>query len=561
MGALFYSQTCYASGAMTPPTLRSIRLRPTLPQVLALATALLALLLYLATLAPSITWQNQGADSGELATAVAVGGVPHPPGFPTYILLGKAFQLLVPIEDIAYRLNVMSAVFGAITVGLTFLLTRTVLLIAQDAALPRSEIIRSGTAFLAATALATGPLLWSQATLAEVYTLNAALFALILFLALEWWRHRPTQGVSLRSGRRLLLAAFFLGLGLGNHPTLAVLLAIGVPTLLFTRLLRPHDWGWLGAALASGLLVYLYLPLAATGAPPVNWGQPSSLSGFAWTVSGAPYRRYFLSLPLSELPTRLVDWGDLLFQQYNLLGVLVGVLGTWHLWERARGLFLLSAGFIVLLGGYSVLYLSRDSFLYLIPAALVFALWMGVGAGWLLSLPGLGHLPSRLFSQARIQAILLAGLVALVPLLTLGLNIRGMNLSSDAEATQFADYVVQNVPPGSLVLTPSDQPKADQHLFALWYKVYAQDEGQEIVPVASPMLVYDWYWETLRANHPQAVPPLGTIQRDVPRLIQLISYNLPDRSVHLTYEDEIVKNVFQLEAQGELWQVQQKPEE
>src|SRR4029453_14995991 len=58
-------------------------------------------------------------DSGELAAAVHVVGIPHPPGYPLYVLLGKLFSVLAPVGKPAVRLNVFSAVCSGASV--TFL--------------------------------------------------------------------------------------------------------------------------------------------------------------------------------------------------------------------------------------------------------------------------------------------------------------------------------------------------------------------------------------------------------------------------------------------------------
>src|SRR5512136_2984111 len=84
----------------------------------AAALGLLAAAVYWLSLAPTITWQHDGADSGDLATAVAVGGVPHPSGYPTYLALAELFRVLPLGGDVAYRLNLMSAVCAAAAAGL-----------------------------------------------------------------------------------------------------------------------------------------------------------------------------------------------------------------------------------------------------------------------------------------------------------------------------------------------------------------------------------------------------------------------------------------------------------
>src|SRR6185436_5862821 len=73
----------------------------------------LTLLLYLLTLAPSVVTLFD--DSLEFQLVTYRLGIAHPTGYPLYTLLGKLFTFL-PIGNVAYRVNVMSAVFGAATV-------------------------------------------------------------------------------------------------------------------------------------------------------------------------------------------------------------------------------------------------------------------------------------------------------------------------------------------------------------------------------------------------------------------------------------------------------------
>src|SRR5688500_577949 len=63
---------------------------------------------YAYTLAPGITWANDGADSGDLVAATATLGVAHPTGYPAYLLLARLFQL-IPIGDLALRSTIFSA--------------------------------------------------------------------------------------------------------------------------------------------------------------------------------------------------------------------------------------------------------------------------------------------------------------------------------------------------------------------------------------------------------------------------------------------------------------------
>ena len=174
-----------------------------------------ALVVYARTLAPTLTWGHHGSDGGDLVTAVATAGVPHPTGYPTYTLLGRLF-LLIPWGDAAHRINLMSAVFAALAAGLLYLiLLRTFRLFKAQ---PPGLTARFAAA--AALSFAFAPLFWSQAVIAEVYTLNAFFIALVIYLVLRWME-RPDVRV-------LSAAALACGLGMGNHVTIVLL----VPALL-----------------------------------------------------------------------------------------------------------------------------------------------------------------------------------------------------------------------------------------------------------------------------------------------------------------------------------------
>ncbi|MFN2185792.1 MAG: protein O-mannosyl-transferase family, partial [Anaerolineae bacterium] len=133
-----------------------------------------SLALYVQTLAPSVAALFD--DSLEFPLVSYRLGIAHPTGYPLYTLLGKLYTLL-PWHDVAWRVNLLSAVAGALTVALVYLVAR------QLGA-------RRLPALLGAAALAASPVFWSQAVVAEVYTLTGAFIALLLWLALRWAR-RP----------------------------------------------------------------------------------------------------------------------------------------------------------------------------------------------------------------------------------------------------------------------------------------------------------------------------------------------------------------------------------
>ena len=129
-----------------------------------LATLVLSLIIYLATLAPTVT----GEDSGELIAAAYEGGVAHPPGYPLWTMLAWLAIKLLPFGSVAYRANLLSALLASAAAAV---LCRT---------LQRFFNIGAAFAIAGGLCLAVGRHLWSQAVIAEVYTLHVLLFCLIL---------------------------------------------------------------------------------------------------------------------------------------------------------------------------------------------------------------------------------------------------------------------------------------------------------------------------------------------------------------------------------------------
>lgn len=218
-------------------------------------------LLYAAGACPTI----YVGDSGELVAAAHTLGIPHPSGYPLYVLTGKLFTLLVPLGSVAYRMSLFSAVFAAGAVGLLYTTAR------------RAGLHPVACGF-GASLLAVSPSYWAEANVQRVYSLNASFVVVSLALFFEWYRSG-----SPRNPRWLYLAFFVAGLGATNHTFMAVQAGVMFATALVyepslaTRVLRLAA---IAGSFGVGLLPYLYLPLRARDDPPVVWGRPETLTGF-----------------------------------------------------------------------------------------------------------------------------------------------------------------------------------------------------------------------------------------------------------------------------------------
>ena len=254
---------------------------------LALLLAIVAFLFYYVTLTPSLSYLSP--DGNELATIPYVLGLAHMPGYPLYTWLGKIFTWL-PFGDVAHRVNLMSAVLGAVGVGGLYLITTT--LLHHRAASP---ILRRAGAILAAMLFAFSPSFWSQAVIAEVYAPNIALVALTILALLYWERTRRD--------RDFFLFALVFGLSLGTHiSNLGFAPAFALFVLLTDRtvLKRPTWWmaGIAGFGLGAAQFVWLPLKASTLNDRIMLEHAPTTLKGiYNYTLGAFPQFKF--AFPLS----------------------------------------------------------------------------------------------------------------------------------------------------------------------------------------------------------------------------------------------------------------------
>jgi hypothetical protein len=407
----------------------------------ALLVGLLALCVYLLTLAPGITWSHWCADGGDLLTAALTGRLAHPPGFPVYLALAE-LAVRLPGGTPAWRMNLLSAAAGA---GAAAVVTLT--------------LRQRGRTILVAMAvgatLAFAPLLWSQSLITEVY----AVAALAVALNLWWW----TRGREAPTRRWAFLGGLSWGLGLSVHPVLI---------FSFPLWLSPRGISWvhLGAGLSLGLLPYALLPLR--GPWPQPWGDLRWLLGWGEYVSARLYWGYAFGLPLRFWPRRLLAWASVLARQFTPVGAVVAGWGLARLrWRDAR----FAWGSALALGGvslYAIGYDTTDSLVYLVPFLPLVALWLG---------EGMGALAERGVPR---------GLWLLLPAALLAWQAGEMDLSNEAEARRWLGEILDSAPRDAVLVT-----EEDAHTFTLWYAL----EGLGARP---DLLVVDrglWGWERYRA--------------------------------------------------------------
>jgi hypothetical protein len=328
----------------------------TLPVSLLLGLA--AFGVYWRTLAVSIVW----GDSAELTAAAYCAGVPHPTGYPLYMLLGHALARLVPWGSPAYRMNLLSALAGALAVALLYPL------------LLRFTRSRAASAAMTLT-FAFIPLYWSHAVITEVYTLHILGMVAVMNCVLAWDR---------RGDRRWLWAAA-LAYGLCfTHHLLSVLLAPGLLLFALTSRQRRSFLAELRFTLPLFLLpflLYLYVPLAAWRDTPMNWGDARTWENFLAHVTGRQYRHVMFALSSPQLAGNCREYARSLVEQFPVELLWLAPVGAWRLTRRRPRLGALALLIYLAQTIYALNYQISDIEVYYLPSHLMVALWIGCGLG------------------------------------------------------------------------------------------------------------------------------------------------------------------------------------
>lgn len=502
---------------MTTPSPARLRLG-------ALPIFLIALNAYLLTAAPTVTF----VDSGELIVAARFLGVAHPPGFPLYLLLAH-LATLVPLGNIAQRVNFASAVFAALAAAFLYLLVIQVMTSAgqdggdtaqsrkqlgkkrqtksgkDDSGIRRGEIVSAATglnllltavpALVAALLFAFSRTFWSFATIAEVYTLNTWLILLIFYFLFRW---RAT-GANLD----LYLAALLFGSALGVHHATVALTLPAMAVLVY----RTAGWRFFKSkrllyaaliAVAALILIYAYLPLAASRNPVLNWGDPRTMQKLWWHVTGRQYQ-VFLSAAPSQLAHQFVEFLKLAAQEFNPVWLPVALvfmaLGLIELFRSDRTTFWFVALLVLADLAYSLNYeIAEDKGAYYLPAFLAATLAAAFGVRFL------QRLGAKQAAKWRPATAIATVLVLLLPAVTFAKNFPYCNRHNFRLASDYVANMQDSVAPHGMLLT------SDWQVYSpfIYFREVTQ-QRRDIVVIDLQMLRRSWYYDYLKTQYPDLI--------------------------------------------------------
>lgn len=457
--------------------------------------------LYIYTAPPEAT---NYADSNELITASYTLGLPHPPGYPLFLLIGKLFSFL-PIGEIAFRYSVFCIFFGALTVVLVYLIIFKIL----------KSII---AALIGALSLAFSYIFWLYSIVPEVFSLLNFFTALLIYFCVCWYQEVKHET------EYPFLIALCAALGFLSQQ-LIVFLAPALFYIIFIidkKIFLPSKrWLKIIPGFLLGFLPLIYFPLAALRKPVIDYGNTISLQKMwdyltrriygEFTESGSAYlpAKFDLQLSLNQLSyylKYLVNQFSLIFFLFGLTAILAIIIflikdlikkrkdKNFELKFNHLEIFLLSA--FILTGPLLSMYLTIDfsqvgynvrgaherMFIF---STVIFAILIGLGAKKILEIIRKINL-----SVPIVTVILISILV--IPLKN---NFKLVNKHDFHLGEDFAYNLFINMEPNAIFFTRGDMPS-----FAAYYYKYLKGERQDVTII--PFSLRDWAIENLKEREP-----------------------------------------------------------
>ena len=483
------------------------------------------LVLYLLPLAPTTAmW-----DASEYITAAFTLGIPHPPGNPLFVLLGRVASL-VPLGSVAVRVNALAAVCSALSAAIWFLVAERVLI-----AWSPLRWTRIVAAVVAATLGATTFTVWNQSVVNEkVYTVSLAFFAVVSWLTVLWCDDPDGKFAD----KLLVLIAYLIGLGYCNHPAgflvgpavAAAVIARRPRTLLRVRLLLAGV-----LALGLGLTPFAVEPIRAAWHPVMNEGEPTGCTdhiGLACTFSETTRTRLManinrdqygkpdLTVRQAPFTAQLGMWWLYFRWQWlrdshgtqqglqmalALVFLALGVVGGVTHWKYERSSFWFFGPLVLTVTLALVYYMNfkygasqdpglsgvarevRDRDYFYLWSYSAWSVWaaLGLAALWrTLAKSGTAAEPKRWLTSSP---ILLLGLLPLAG------NWRDASRAKETATREWAHDLLNSVEPYGVLVTIGDNDT-----FPLWYAQEVEGIRKDVTVAVTSLLNTDWYARGLR---------------------------------------------------------------
>lgn len=522
----------------------------------------LTFLLYLITLSPETAmW-----DTSEYIAAAYTMGLPHPPGNPFFVIVGRVFSLLPIAPNVAMRINLLAALSSAVSAGMWFLITERVLVGWFE---KRWQRITGGA--LAVLIGATAFTVWSNSVVNEkVYTVSLVGMAICSWLIVRWC----DEPEGYKADRLLVLVAFLCGLGYANHMAgFLVLPAAGIAVLLR----RPQTilrWKLVLAcagALALGVTPFATQPIRAAYNPAINEGEPTACRNgleLSCTMSKGTYDAFMYNFNRGQygkpdVSERMAPfsaqigmwwlyfkwqwWRDYKGVQPGLQGglaaifLLLGILGGWVHYRRDPRSFAFFGPLMLTLTLGLIYYLNfkygasqapelggtvdrevRDRDYFYLWSFSAWSVWAALGLVYLWESIAVVFgrervtVGSESYDLPTNRSWMIASPILLLALLPILGNWDAASRRGQTDTADFAVDMLNSVEPYGILVTVGDNDT-----FPLWYAQEVLGIRKDVIVANTSLLNTEWYTRQLIRRpvfeYDTASGPAAYRDRDWPR--------------------------------------------
>jgi len=508
---------------------------------------LLSFQMYLETLTPTVPF----GDSGNFITCCYTLGITQPTGYPTYLMIGHLFTYL-PFGNIAWRLNLISAIAASLACLILYLL----LLKVQSFRFYKqgrkdSLVFQYILPTIISLLLAVSSTFWSQAIVAEVYTLNA-LFLLLMVLLLLIWRQRVinyTYQTNLRVHLPLYLFAFVCGLSFTHHLSTIFIIPAAIFWILITDkkiFIEYKRCGLLILLFLIGLLPYLYLPIMSSVDVSPKWENISTLERFINHVTGKEFQGRITFLSINEKSIfqlvnsiKLKEYFILFTNQFTIYIWWIGIIGLGVLFKKNFKLLLLLLLIFVADVFYSINYQIGDIEVYYIPSFVIWVIFIGYGIKWILSL--LETLKFKRFIVKRGIIYVLYTLFLFSLILSYNKNYYQNDKSKYYFSYDFGRNILRQLPPKTIlfVLVEGDT-------LPIWYHKYIEKAREDVAIIRLYWLNRAWYVSKIKNRYPwlkiklNEEPVKGLYFNYQPIFKKIITDNVELFPIYFVFRDPLV---------------------
>ena len=482
----------------------------------AIGAGVICLIVYIITLNPTVTFM----DSGELAAACATFGIPHPTGYPLFLIIGYIFTKLPISYSPVYNLNLMSAVLSAAAVAVFYYVSYLLLSILKSSSevqkvkqkkekhakekyskekhVKEVNIFNADTitivSFFASLVFGFSKTFWENALSAEVYPLHSLLLVLLIYFSLKIYFNLKEH-----NKKNWMILFLLLGTSFANHMTTIFI----VPGIVFLYILQYKENPLFAKSLSKqflfvipGLLLYLVLMVRASSGPYLNWSEPDTLSNLLHHITGGDYSQLMFSTSSVFSNNFKLFFGTVL-NEYAVISGIIAVFGLIFLYKQSRIIFYY---FVILILGcliYSLNYNIRDLLSYFLLIYILLGLTFGIG--FINSLNKLVKSKANFTLIAVVTGVVLSGF-------SLVYNFKDNDESKNYVVEDVTLNTLNELGPNSILMT---YDWGYVYPAALYYQQVSNLRG-DVKVFNVKFLSVPWYLDMIKKYYPDIYEPCKT---------------------------------------------------